>query len=174
MRTTIYLCAALLFGIARSASAQNTIAYTDGPPFTITTDTNSTLDLDRDGVADFTFGAVFVTPDAPFGTNLPGGEITGDFFITPLNYSSVLCTNGGVVIMPAGTAIGNFTQSNEVWNSSGTGGSLAFLGIAPGSPPVSTWYGPLAAPPAGRIFLGPSFDAHDWTALWMGPREIAD
>ena len=57
MRTSMYLCAALLGGIL-SAPAQSTIAYFNGPAFPIPDYFGTTnLDLDQDGTNDFSFSA---------------------------------------------------------------------------------------------------------------------
>ena len=154
----MYLCAALL-GIAMSAPAQSTIAYFNGPPFPITTDTNPTIDFDQDGKGDFAFGAVYLSAyadtNATLNTNVQSGAITGDFFITSLNSNNVLSTGGEAVMMSAGTLIGNVTPSNAVWSTS-DGASLALLGIGFGNPPTYNWYGPLGAPP-GEGFIGVRF-----------------
>jgi hypothetical protein len=169
MKITTYLSAALL-GIALSAPAQSTIAYFDGPAFHITLDTTPSIDFGWPGQGDIAFGCVFFSPNIDTNstglTNVQSSGITGEYYVAPLDSNNVLCTNYDVLIMPAGTLIGAVTSSNVEWSAS-EGATLVSEFIAFGNPPVTSWYGTLAARPEAG-FLGVRLQVqNEWHYGWV-------
>ena len=166
-RMKINLICAIWLALALSGSAQSTIAYFNGPAFSIPGDgyTSTSLDLNQDGIGDFSFsgGPFLCTSD------VPSSGCTSAYLIASLNTNSVLCQDYNVVVvMPAGTTIGSVASSNTVWkNSDGATLVTAFFSPRYGT---SGWGGPLSLPGAG--YLGVRFYAQDglhygWIHAWL-------
>jgi len=160
-----HLICAICLVLVLSRSAQSEIVYFNGPAFSIPGDyTSTSLDLNRDGMGDFSFssGAFICTAD------VPSSGCTSPYLIASLKTNSVLSHGYQAVVLPAGTAIGSVTFSNTAWKSS-DGATLVTAFFSPRYG-TSGWGGPLSLPGAG--YLGVRFFAQDgphygWIHAWL-------
>jgi hypothetical protein len=136
------------------AWSQSTVAYTDGTAFQIPGEfLPATIDLDRDGSADFGFFS-----SGPICTmDVPASLCSLPFYVTALGTNSLLIQTNYAALLSAGDRIGQDTSTNEVWWG---GGGVMLL----------TWWwsprfgtsgstGPLAA--LGEGYLGVRFSGVD-------------
>jgi hypothetical protein len=145
----------LLFTVGSHwAWSQSTIAYTAGPAFQIPGEfVPATIDLDRDGSADFSLMRSF-----PLCTmDIPCSMCTLSFYVTALSTNALLIQTNYAAVLPAGDWVGPDTATNDVWWG---GGNVTLL----------TWWwserfgtsgarGPLVT--QGEGYLGVRFSSAD-------------
>jgi hypothetical protein len=139
-----------------SGWSQSTIAYTAGPAFQVPAEWfPASLDLDRDGLADFSFvaSALICTMD------VPASACTWSFFVSTLHTNALVEQGGYATVLPAGEWIRDVAPSNGVW-SGGESSTVSLLTYF-WSPRFGTSEsrGPLAAFNEG--YLGVRFHATD-------------
>lgn len=157
--------ALFLLACTHWTQAQSTIVYTGGPAFQIPLEfAPATIDLDRDGLADFSFVSSF-----PLCTmDVPSSMCVWNFYVTALGTNALLVQTNCAAVFMAGDWIGPDAGTNNVWWGSGNATLLTWwwserLGTSGSRGPLAT---------LGEGYLGVRFWSADGVHYgWIRARE---
>ena len=179
----IIVTAAILLAGASVAPVQDTIVYVDGPSFPFQYGVepgDTTIDLNQDGVPDYSFqlgyfittfgcGVLLNTNGAGVGPPVCGGA-SAPYYVWGLGTNSTLFqqfSNGS--ILPFGTFVGDALPTDAAWGNPEVSVTIAISFI--GTPSQGRLYGPLAN--AGVGYMGVRFHAADGVHYgWIRLRSV--
>lgn len=170
-KLALALTAVWFTGAVTSAYGQDTIVYFSGPslPFQYGASEpgDASLDLDRDGMPDFSFqlGYFVCTADTPTS------GCSGPFYVMPLGTNAILKRFSQATILPFDALIDSPPPTNSTWSNPDQSATVATFYISERYR-TSGLYGPLAD--AGVGYLGVRFYAADglhygWVRVRIAP-----
>ncbi len=169
MKNNWFFTVAFLAGGLAVASGQNSIVYLDGPSFAFPPfeSGGAVLDLNGDGVADFSFasGVAVCTAD------VPPSACTLPYYAAAEGSNGILRWLSQATILAFGEEIGDAPTANSTWSDSRDGVVVADLIISQRFR-TSIWGGPLNRTGVG--YLGTRFYAADGLHYgWIRVRKIS-
>ena len=168
MKKSFYTLALLAGGLV-VASGQNTIFYFDGPSFVFPPfeSGGAPLDLNHDGVTDFSFASDVAVCTADF----PPSACTLPYYGTAEASNEILHRLSQATMLAFGDQIGDPAAGSSTWSSSSNGLTVADQFFSPRLG-TNLWAGPLY--PTGIGYLGVRFHAADGLHYgWIRVRQIS-
>jgi len=145
----------LLIGAVAGAFGQSTIVHVNGPELGFARELESppsVLDLDADGISDFSF----VSSSWICTQDIPTSACSAGYYVG-VSPTSELLASGYAQVLPFGEWIGSNAPTGATWNGSGNGAALTYFHWRRSG--ENSWDGPLGIQGIG--YLGVRFHAAD-------------